>query len=162
MPPIWAISRSSGSSDWRRSLASKLVPPVLKPPACRHLVVGQRHLRHVVGELVGVPARLVVVAVHVDRAEDAERIGQRQFVLEGMAGQDRVALLDVDLDLLLQPEALEEAVDGRDVVVVLVLGRLLRLRLDQDRALEADPVLVVDDQAEEAAGLLAARGQGRC
>ena len=75
-------------------------------------------------------------------------------MLEGMAGQDRVALLDVDLDLLLQPEPLEEAVDGGDVVVVLVLGRLLRLRLDQDRALEADPVLVVDDQAEEAAGLL--------
>ena len=82
-------------------------------------------------------------------------VGQRQFVLEGMAGEDRVALLDIDLDLLLQPEILEEAVDGGDVVVVLVLGRLLRLRLDQDRALEADLLLVVDDQRQEAAGLLA-------
>ena len=76
----------------------------LEAAGLQHLVVGERHFRHVVGELVGVPAGLVVVAVHVDRTEDAERIGQRQFVLEGMAGQDGVALLDVDLDLLLQPE----------------------------------------------------------
>jgi hypothetical protein len=74
-----------------------------------------------------------------------------------MAGEDGVALLDIDLDLVLQAELLEEAVDGGDVVVVLVLGRLLRLRLDQDRALEADLVLVVDDHRQEAAGLLRSR-----
>ena len=126
----------------------------LEAAAGQHLVIGERHLRHVVGELVGVPARLVVVAVHVDRTEDPERIGQRQLVLEGVAGKDRVALLDIDLHFLLQPVAPEKAVDGGDVVVVLVLGRLLRLRLDQDRALEADAVLVVDDHAEEASGLV--------
>ena len=75
-------------------------------------------------------------------------------MLEGMAGQDGVALLDIELDLLLQSEILEEAVDRGDVVVVLVLGRLLRLRLDQDRALEADLVLVLDDEIEEAAELI--------
>ena len=36
----------------------------------------------VVGELVGVPARLVVVAVGVDRAENAERGGRGDLVLE--------------------------------------------------------------------------------
>ena len=41
--------------------------------------------------------------------------------------------------------ALQERVHGRDVVVVLVLGRLERLRLDQDRAGEPDRVLVLDD-----------------
>ena len=60
-------------------------------------------------------------------------VGERDLVLEGVAGEDGVVLLDVDLDLLLQAVALEEAVDGGDVVIVLVLGRLLRLRLDQDR-----------------------------
>ena len=75
--------------------------------------------------------------------------GQRQLVLEGVAGEDGVVLLDVDLDLLLQVERLEHAVDRADVVVVLVLGRLLRLRLDQDRALEADLVLVLDDQVRK-------------
>ena len=60
------------------------------------------------------------------------------------------------------PKSLEEAVDRRDVVVVLVLGRLLRLRLDQDRALETDLVLVVDDQLQEAAGLVALAAQDRC
>ena len=47
--------------------------------------------------------------------------------------------------------------DGGAVVVVLVLGRLLRLRLDQERALEADPVLVLGDHRQEPGelGLLA-------
>ena len=79
---------------------------------------------------------MVVVAVHVDGPEDAQAGGQRQLVLEAVAGQDRVALLDVDLDLVLQPEILEKAVHGRDIVVVLVLGRLLRLGFDQDRAVD--------------------------
>ena len=39
--------------------------------------------------------------------------------------------------------------DGGAVVVVLVLRRLLGLRLDQQRALEADLVLVLGDQVEE-------------
>jgi hypothetical protein len=77
-----------------------------------------------------------------------------QLVLEGMTGKDRVALLDIDLDLVFEPVPLEEAVDRGDVVIVLVLGRLLRLRLDQDRALEADLVLVLDHQVEEAAELV--------
>ncbi len=41
-----------------------------------------------------------------------------------------------------------------DVVVVLVLGRLERLGLDQDRALEPDGVLVLDDHVEEPAELV--------
>ncbi len=44
--------------------------------------------------------------------------------------------------------------DGGDVVVVLVLGRFERLGLDQDRALEADVVLVLDDHVEEPAELV--------
>ncbi len=90
----------------------------------------------------------------VDRAEDAERIGKRQLMLEGMAGEDRMALLDVELHFVFEAVLLQEAIDRRDVVVVLVLGRLLRLRLDQDRALVADLVLVLDDEVEEAAELV--------
>jgi hypothetical protein len=93
--------RATGGAAWRIEIGAA----GLEAAAGEDLVIGQRHFRHVVGELVGVPARLVVVAVHVDRAEDAERVGQRQLVLEGMAGQDRVALLDIDLHLVLQPVA---------------------------------------------------------
>ena len=49
-----------------------------------------------------------------------------------------------------QPVALQERVHGRDVAVVLVLGRLERLGLDEDRALEPDLVLVLDDHGQEA------------
>jgi hypothetical protein len=153
MPPIWPISRSPVER-----LAAQLRVEVgaagLEAAACQDLVIGQRHFRNVVRELVGIPAGLVVVAVHVDRAEDAERIGKRQLVLEGVAGKDRVALLDIELHFVFEAVLLEEAIDRGDVVVVLVLGRLLRLRLDQDRALEADLVLVFDDEVEEAAELV--------
>ena len=71
-----------------------------------------------------------------------------------MMRKHRVADLDVELDLLFEAEAPQEAGDRRDVEVVLVLGRLLRLRLDQENALEADLVLVVDDHREKAAELL--------
>ena len=74
-----------------------------------------------------------------------------------MAGQRRVVGLDVELVLVLEAVPDEEAVDRRRVVVVLVLGRLLRLRLDQERALEADLVLVLGDQVEEAGELVAPR-----
>src|SRR5690606_27671658 len=71
--------------------------------AKQDLVISQRHLGGAVGELVGVPARLVVVAVHVDGAENAERVGKRKFMLEGVAGKYGVTLLDIDLHLLFQP-----------------------------------------------------------
>src|SRR5690606_34169534 len=71
-----------------------------------------------------------------------------------MAGEDRVALLDIDLHLVFETVAAQEAVYGRDVEIILVLGWLLRLRLDQDRTLKADLVLVIDDEREEASELI--------
>ena len=85
------------------------------------LVVGERHLGDIVRELVGVPAGLVVVPVHVDRTEDPQIVRQRKFMLEGMAGKDGVALLDIDPNLIFQPVALQEAVNGGDVEIILVL-----------------------------------------
>ena len=63
--------------------------------------------------------------------------------------------LDVDLELALQTVALEEAVHRRRVVVVLMLGGLLRLGLDQQRPGEADLVLVRHHQLEEPRELVA-------
>ena len=89
--------------------------------AFQDLVIGQRHFGRVVGELVGVPARLVIVAVHVDRPKDPQRGRQRQFMFERMARQDRVALFDVHLDLFFQAKLHQEAVNRGDIIVVLVL-----------------------------------------
>ena len=65
----------------------------------------QRHVERIVVELVGVPAVLRIAAVDVDRAEDAERVGQRDLVLEGVAGEGRVVGFDVDLHLVLEAVA---------------------------------------------------------
>ena len=61
----------------------------------------------------------------------------------------------------LEPVADEEAVDRRAVVVVLVLRRLHRLGLDQERALEADPVLVLGDHGQEPGELRLLAGEVR-
>ncbi len=127
---------------------------VLEAASIKHVVIGQRHFRHVVGELVGIPAGLVVVAVHVDGAENAEGVGHGQLVFEGMAGQNGVALFDIDLHFLVQPVLLQEGVDGGDVVIILMLGGFLRLRLDQDRAFETDLVFVFHHQIEETTELI--------
>ena len=53
-----------------------------EPTRPQDLVIGQRHFAVVVGELVGVPAGLVIVPVHVDRPEDPEARGHGKLVLE--------------------------------------------------------------------------------
>src|SRR3982751_4041313 len=75
-------------------------------------------------------------------------------MFEAVAGERRMIGFDVDLHLILEPVALEETVYGPDVAVVLVLGRLVRFGLDQDGAVEADLILVLDNIAEKAAELI--------
>ena len=104
--------------------------------------------------MIGVPAEPVVASVGIDRAEDAARCGQRQFVLEVVAGEGCVVDLDVDLHLVLEAVALQEGEARLRVVVVLMLRGLLRLGLEQDRAAEADVVLVLDDLVQEPAELI--------
>src|SRR5690606_19423199 len=85
------------------------------------VVEGQRHFARIVGEVVGVPPGLQVVAVGVDRSEHAERGGNGQFVFEGMTGEEGMADLDIALHLLFEAVFLEEAIYGGDVEVVLML-----------------------------------------
>ncbi len=75
-------------------------------------------------------------------------------MVEAVAGERRVVRLDVQLVLAVEAVADEEAVDGRGVVVVLVLRGLHRLRLDEERPLEPDLRLVLGDEVEEAGELL--------
>ena len=75
--------------------------------------------------------------------------------MERVTRQRRVVGFDIHLDLFFQSELLQEAVDRRHVVVVLMLGRLLRFWLNQQRTLEADFVFMLDHHLHEAANLLA-------
>ncbi len=105
-------------------------------------------------ETVDVPAQSIVAGVRVDRSEDASGGSRGDLVSEVVAGQGRVVHLDVDADVLGEVVLLQEGVDSGDVVVVLVLGRLEGFRLDEDGSLEADGVLVFDDEVQEASELL--------
>ena len=65
--------------------------------------------------------------------------------MERVARQRGMVSFDIQFDLFFQTELLEEAVDGRRIVVVLVLGRFLRFRLDKQSALETGFVFVFHD-----------------
>src|SRR5690606_7016558 len=118
------------------------------------VVEGERHFPRIIGEVVGVPAGLQIVAVGVDRAEHAQRRGNSQLVFEGVACEEGVADLDIALHLLFEAVLLEEAKDRGDVVVVLVLGWFLRLGFDEDLAGEADLFGMLDDEVQEAGHLV--------
>jgi hypothetical protein len=49
MPPTWAATRSTGSSDWRRSLASKLKPAGGQAAVLEDDVEGERELGWLLG-----------------------------------------------------------------------------------------------------------------
>ena len=119
------------------------------------LIHHQRILFHAVRELVGIPAQLRVAAVRIDRAEDTQRNRRRDLVVERVARQRGVVGLNVHFNLFFQTELLQEAIHRRHVVVILVLRRFLRFWLNQQRAAEADFVLVVDNHLHKAANLLA-------
>jgi hypothetical protein len=77
--------------------------------------------------------------------------GDLDLVLEGVAGEGGVVGLDVELEVLFEAVGAEEGDAAGDVEVVLVLGRLLRLGLDEELALEADALGVIHGHVQEAA-----------
>ena len=154
IPPMWAWNRSVRSDDWRRSLASKFRPPVVKPPARRISIIPSVICSTDTGNRsTSQPRRSSPALASIDPKMPALHSG-RDLVGEVVSGERGVVDLDVDLDVLGEVVALQEGMDGGDVVVVLVLRRLERLGLDQDRAGEADVVLVLDDHREEPAELV--------
>jgi hypothetical protein len=70
-------------------------------------------------------------------------------VLEGVAGERGVVGLDVELEVFFEAVGAEEGDAAGDVEVVLVLGGLLRLGLDEELALEADALGVIDGHVEK-------------
>src|SRR3954468_4584581 len=81
-----------------------------KAAGFQHLVKREGKLRHIHRELVGIPAEQIVAAVDIERAQDSQRLGERDLVLERMAGEDGVVLLDVELDVVQEVVTLEESI----------------------------------------------------
>ncbi len=105
-------------------------------------------------ELVGVPAEEKVASVGVDAAEEAVLAGVLHLVEHGVAGQGGVVGFDVELEVFIEAVGLEEGDATGGVEVVLVDGRFLGLGFDVELAGEADLLLVVDGEVEEAAEVI--------
>ena len=114
----------------------------------------QRVLFDAVRELVGIPAQLRIAAVGVNGAEQPQCNGRRNFMMERMAGERRVVSFNIQFNLFFQTKLFEEAVNGRGIIVILMLGRLLRFGLNQQRAFKADFMLMLHHQLHKAANLL--------
>ena len=102
-------------------------------------------------ELVGIPAQQVIAGVGVDRAQCPGSDGDLQLVHHLVTGQGRVIGLEVELEVRQEVVGPQEIQAGGGIGIVLVLGRLLGLGLDVERAAEADLLLVIDGHVEEPA-----------
>ncbi|VEC48177.1 Uncharacterised protein [Klebsiella aerogenes] len=61
---------------------------------------------------------------------------------------------NIQFNLFFQTKLFEEAVNGRGIIVILMLGRLLRFGLNQQRAFKADFMLMLHHQLHKAPNLL--------
>src|ERR1017187_10592693 len=68
----------------------------------QNVVDRQGYLANVVGELVRVPSVLRIAAIHVYRAQDAQRDRGGDLVFEAMPGQRGMVRFDVELHFLLE------------------------------------------------------------
>src|SRR5690606_31034329 len=106
-------------------------------------------LIEIIGELVGIPAILVVAAVGVDASQQPGISSHLQFVLEGMLRQRGVIHLDVQLEIVEEIEFSEKRDHGSSVKVILMLGGFHRLGLDKESSLEAIAATVVTRRMQE-------------
>ena len=81
--------------------------------------------------------------VCVDRTERAVDACDSELVLEGVAGEGSVVSFDVELEVAVESVLSEEAADSSRVEVILMLGRLLRLRLDVVVSVKADRTTIL-------------------
>ncbi len=88
-------------------------------------------------ELVRIPAVLIVAAVGVNRAEHSGIYGTCKLMLKRMAGESCVVNFDVELEVLVKAMGLKETYHSLRINVILMLGRLHRLRLYEECAGES-------------------------
>ena len=100
-------------------------------------------------KLIGVPTQEQVTGVRIDRTEHPLHPCIVQFVHHRVTGQGGVVGLEIELEVGGQVVGAEEVAAGGRVAVVLVLGRLFRLRFDQKLPFEADFLGVVDGKVHE-------------
>ena len=106
-----------------------------------------------VRELIGIPAELRVAAVCIHRTEQTERNGAGNFMVERVACKGSVVRLNVKLNLFLKAELFQKAIHGRCVIVILMFGRFLRFRLDEQRTAKTGFMFMLDHHLHKAAKL---------
>ena len=61
---------------------------------------------------------------------------------------------DIDLNFVFEAITFQEAINCRRIAIILMLGWLMRLRLDQNGAIETDLMLMLDNHRHESTDLI--------
>ena len=105
-------------------------------------------------ELVGVPAQQRIAGVRIDGAQHSGGGGNLDFMLEAVPGKRGMVGLNVELEGILQSVSPEEGDARRHIEIILMLGRLLRLRLDEKLPGESYLPGIVDRHVQEASQMV--------
>ena len=84
------------------------------------MIIGQRHFRDVIGKLIRIPARLVIIAIHIDRPQHAFCRRHSQLMFERMPRKDGMALLKIKLHLILKPVFAQKTDTGGRIIIILM------------------------------------------
>ncbi len=101
-------------------------------------------------ELVGVPAQHRITLVDVETSQLSRRRSGSELALHRMTGEPSVIGLNVQHEVVPKIELTQKVQRRRRVEIILVGGGLHRLRFDQEHALKANFLSVINCQVKEA------------
>ena len=97
-------------------------------------------------EAVCIPAEHDIALVGIDRTEHAVDAADTELMLECVSCKCCVVSFDVHLEVFIKTVISQESDSCCSVVIVLVLHRFLRLRLDKECAVKSDaPAVITGD-----------------
>ena len=99
--------------------------------------------------MIGVPTQQEIAGVGVNRSEQAVRCRRFNLMLERVAGEGRMIGLEVELEMLVETVRLQEGNPGGNIEIILMLGGLHWLGLDQELPRETNGLGVIDRHMQE-------------
>lgn len=115
----------------------------------KKMIIGKRNIRKIVREMIGVKEGLVIVEVNVDGEENEKCEGKRKIMIERVKGKNGMEMIDIEIKIVLKKVKIEEEVKSREIVIIMMFGRIMRIGIDKDSEIEEDFVIVLKKEDKE-------------
>ena len=113
------------------------------------MIIGQRHFGNIIGELIRIPARLVIIAVHIDRPQHAFGRRHSQLMFERMPRKDGMALLEIEFHLIFKPVFAQKTDTCGRIIIILMFRGFLRFWFHQNGAFKTNFMFVIDNHVQK-------------